>query len=739
MNGLTPLWLFALVYVLMVTSGKQPAYGQTKVKPKEITMGQETPPATVEQYTAIFHSPPARVPTDAVPDGPLLGNGDVGVTQSGRPEAQRFWLSKCDLWKARDRRYPEGSPCLLGGLDIQIPALHSASYRVEQHIAMAETVSTFQTPETTVSMRAWVAATENSIFIELSSTGKPVDVELKLWPQTGHGAQTEAYGLQRICWITRKFNGQDLLWPTEAAAALRLPGASGPKFTLTPEQPVTLAVAICTSHENKSYQEEARSRATRMTDKKVATIRARHRRWWNAFWSRSSIRIGDPLLEKFWYGSHYLMACCSRNRAFPPGLFGNWITTDTPSWAGDYHLNYNYQAPWWGVYSSNHVDIADPYDTPLLEYIPPGQDNARNLLRCRGIYYEVGIGPKGLNTSQGVDDAFWGQKSNAAYAAINMILRWRATYDRDYLKTCAYPFLKEVGNFWEDYLRREGGRYVILNDSIHEGSGPDKNALLSLGLVRAVFTALLEMSADLKVDVGLRARWRDIVNHLSPFPLQQRDGMTVFRYSEVGMAWSDGNTLGIQHIWPVGAIGLDSDPKLLQIARNTITALHRWEDGNGFPTFYTAAARVGYDPEVILSHLREQCLKHGYPNLFIYYGGGGIECCSGVPSCLNEMLMQSHENVLRLFPDWPLGRDAGFTDLRADGAFLVSSELKAGKVQFVRIHSEKGRLCVVENPWPGKSIIVTEEKGTQPVLIEWNGSRFQWKTRRGVAYRIELE
>ncbi|WP_376769353.1 hypothetical protein [Paenibacillus germinis] len=33
------------------------------------------------------------------------------------------------------------------------------------------------------------------------------------------------------------------------------------------------------------------------------------------------------------------MACCSRNKAFPPGLFGNWITTDTPSWAGDYHLN----------------------------------------------------------------------------------------------------------------------------------------------------------------------------------------------------------------------------------------------------------------------------------------------------------------------------------------------------------------------------------------------------------------
>jgi hypothetical protein len=693
----------------------------------------------LSQYNGIFNTPPSGVPTSAVPDGPLLGNGDLGVTQSGKPESQRFWLSKCDFWKARDGHYPEGSPCLLGGLDIAIPALRGASYRAEQGLQMADVLATFTTPASSVTMHSWVAAGQNSLFVEMSVTGDPVTAEITLWPQTGNGSVTGTHSDAGVTLITRKFNSPDLLWPTEATAALRVVGASGRRLTLSQGHPVILAIEVCTNHEAAHYETVACGRARRLTPASIEKIHAGHQQWWTEFWSRSSIQIGDPLLERYWYGSQYLMACCSRNAQFPPGLFGNWITTDTPGWAGDYHLNYNYQAPWWGVYSSNHVDLAVPYDAPLMDYMARGRENARKLLHCRGIYYEVGIGPHGLNTSNGVEDSFWGQKSNAAYAAINMIMRWRATCDRRYLKTTAYPFLKEVGDFWEDYLVKEGDRYVILNDSIHEGSGPDKNSLLSLGLLRTVFNALLDASKELKVDSSQRAKWQDILAHLSPFPVQQREGKTVFRYSEVGMAWNDGNTLGIQHIWPAGAIGLDSDPALLQIARNTIDALHRWEDNNGFPTFYTAAARVGYSPEAILSHLREQCLRHGYPNHFVYYGGGGIECCSAVPSCLNEMLLQSHENAIRVFPDWSLHRDASFTQLRADGAFLVSSELRQGKIAFVRIRSEKGRDCTIVNPWPERGLRVTEETPTdaQEIKVRHSGARYHFKTRSGVSYRVD--
>jgi hypothetical protein len=111
----------------------------------------------------------------------------------------------------------------------------------------------------------------------------------------------------------------------------------------------------------------------------------------------------------------------------------------------------------------------------------------------------------------------------------------------------------------------------------------------------------------------------------------------------------------------------------------------------------------------------------------LYYGGGGIESCGGFLA-INEMLLQSHEGVIRFFPCWPKDQDARFGDLRAVGAFLISAELKGGVVCNVKITSEKGRDCTVQNPWPGKSVrMVRNGKLAETV----SGKRFTLKTIPG--------
>ena len=108
-------------------------------------------------------------------------------------------------------------------------------------------------------------------------------------------------------------------------------------------------------------------------------------------------------------------------------------------------------------------------------------------------------------------------------------------------------------------------------------------------------------------------------------------------------------------------------------------------------------------------------------------GGGGIENCCGVPATINDMLLQSHEGLLRLFPVWPENQDAKFENLRAYGAFLVSSAKRDGKVEYVKIFSEKGRKCILHNPWPGKSVQIVREKGLKEKV---NGSRIIIKTEK---------
>jgi hypothetical protein len=119
---------------------------------------------------------------------------------------------------------------------------------------------------------------------------------------------------------------------------------------------------------------------------------------------------------------------------------------------------------------------------------------------------------------------------------------------------------------------------------------------------------------------------------------------------------------------------------------------------------YPGAVRVGHDPEDVLAKLRRNLTEWSFPNLMIFSGGGGIENCAGVPSTINEMLLQSHEGVMRLFPVWPRNRDASFGRLRTVGAVLVSAELRQGEVTSLVIESEKGRECVLQNPWPGRAV-----------------------------------
>ncbi len=98
-------------------------------------------------------------------------------------------------------------------------------------------------------------------------------------------------------------------------------------------------------------------------------------------------------------------------------------------------------------------------------------------------------------------------------------------------------------------------------------------------------------------------------------------------------------------------------------------------------------------------------------------------------SVLTQVVPHLFEGVLRLFPAWPKDRDARFGNLRTHGAFLVSGELKDGKVQYVSITNERGRDCVVQNPWPGKDVADSlGEKGDGHG--RWRAFHVEHETRR---------
>ena len=710
----------------------------------------------VSQYKAMFLYPAKGAPSKTIVNGPLLGNGDMGVCISAIDKGQRFWLCKNDFWKLTDRTQ-SGGPRVFGGLDVKLPE-HGGGWPAEQRLYEAVTVSTYARGKRgkvdgRVEMRSWVAASENMLVVEMTASGEDADVEVNLWVQEGNDAEVATGTDGDSQWATRRF-AKDVKIATEAACAAKSIGAKGAKFSIKAGRTVAIVAAMQSGFKSKTPLAAVRASIDAMDAAGLAEMKKKHAAWWREFWAKSFVEIGDPVLEQRYYLSHYVMACASRDPDFPPGIFGTWNTTDTPGWMGDYHLNYNHMAPYYALYSSNHIAQADPYHGPILDFRRRAQWYARNALNCRGVYYPVGIGPKGVETTlnypttgyakpQHVEKGglFYHQKSNAAYCLVNVAMRWYHTYDKAYAKQL-YPLVRDVADFWEDYLKFENGRYVIYKDSVHErsGNGNDFNSIVSLGLVRNAFELAIDMSSEMGVDADRHAKWNHILDNLSTWSYQtlrlphgpgedrsvKKPERKVFRYTERGTAWWRNNTLGIQHIYPAGAIGLDSPPEVLEVSRNTIDVMNRWFDGNGMNSFYPAAVRVGYDPKVILAKLREMVTTKGGPNGFIKRNPHGIENCSIVPNTINEMLCMGHRGALRLFPVWPKNTDARFALLRAWGAFLIDSELRDGVVRYVRIKSERGRPCTVQNPWPRHKVTVFRG-GVKAETV--SGSRFTLKTR----------
>lgn len=760
----------------------------------------------VAQYGNSTDKPPEwghymKWSTDAL----LMGNGDMGLSVGGEAEALRFWINKNDFWRLQNQHLG-AQPKLFGWLDLKVPAMQGASYKIEQTLYDPVTHGTFTKDGATLEFRAKVMAGANVGWIEVEAKGRPLELEITaqltdqelLLPQIDVTGSRRSSGIvEDALWLQRRYEDHvdvesgmaaavrvfddkgerispwtplplatpepsirapqkvgNIKW-TEAFEPMPALGASQ-KITLKPGHPVTLLIGVDSVFADKDYRNKAVAMVRDTTPQSLASLHKEHAAWWADYWNKSWVSIPQKVIEKDYYRSLYVLGSAYRLRGFPPGLFGIWVLTEGPEWNGDYHLNYNHNAPTYGMFSANRIEQADVATDPYLDFLPRARRYARELFDKDGILFPVGMGPKGIDATYNhaaVDGRYsnarrstknvtdHGQKSNASESLTPVDMRFRSTWDPDYARKY-YPFVADATAFWVDYLKFEDGRYVLHDHAVHEGSGPNVNGTAALGLIRMTFKLALDMAELLGVDGELKEKRQHILDHLSGYATwnipdmgkRRFNGEKVFRLAEEGKDWNGNNTLGIQHIFPAGQIGQESGPELLELSRNMIKVMACWYDFNGTNSFYPAAVRVGYDSGEILRHLESWAAQKSPNGMKHGKNAHGVESCTPSVVTINMMLCTGHQDVLRVFHAWPEEMDAAFGNLRVDGAFLVSSRLRAGRVEYVEITSERGRRCTIENPWPGEQVIVSRADGR---IETASGARFALGTEIGGKFRLD--
>ena len=660
-----------------------------------------------------------------------MGNGDMTVVGSGPSDDLCFHIGKSDFWtdgegwSFTNEHYDQYtvSPITVGGLRLRVRDMACATYRQEVDLRHACVTGTFSGQGSTLRTRAWCAATTNVMVIELSAHGPmPLGIRVQTFakdnadPRVAVLPTTSGHG-EDTAWATRETWNRGR-WVSRAALATKIWGTASRPWThddrrayqaivIQPGQSVIIACALSGGKDARHHLEDAQQCIALLSPQAIEELRSKHEDWWRGYWSKSLIDLGGDVVERFWYGSQYALACCTRAGHTCPGIFG-FATDDHPRWNGDYHLNYNAQQPFAGVFSSNRGGLAQPLIDAMNDFIPEGLRRAAADLQPpqAGLYMPIGLGPWGVVAQ----DDYMGQKCAAAYAAVSHIDHFHYQHDLIYARSHLYPFVREAARFWEGFLEREGERYVIRGSAAHEHGGEDTNTALDLVLVRRLFRGLIEMSEALNTDAEHRETWRRIVDNLAPYPTTTHQNRTVFKQSENAEGFSRSITL-MNLAWPgCGDIGPGADPYLTRVMRDTLDAIDRWDQGNSFAWAMIAAVRTIH-PDAY-EHFADLLNGQGglRDNLTLAQAYGGIETC-GATLAVNEMLLQNCNGVLRLFPAWPHHRDAAFENLRAHGGVLVSATLHSGSVTRLTIEPAHTSSLRILSPWPDHTITLHPPQG----------------------------
>ena len=719
--------------------------------------------AKLRGYASIYDAPiPSLSGVNTIPDAPLCGGGKLTLCVDGDHRNLNWHITKSDFWVAR--LYPENlfpkfmvkpAPFCRLRMSVQNAARQGDGFRHVQDMANAEIRSDLPLESGMLKIRSVTLAQQDLIVFELTTTENIASVRVHL----------QAENDEDNFFIMEGTRGEDSVWlckehksfiTVNAAAVLKVIGAANARFEyeskitacltfeVQPERPVFLVISVNGGKDEFRHLEQAERALDAVDRESIPVLLATHEEWWKAYWLRSWITVHDEELERYYYGAQYVLGCSlDLESRVTPGLAGGWITSPQPLWGGTYTMNYNGEAPFWGLVSSNRGDFILPYARVCLDFIPTGRLLAKEL-GTKGLVMPVMIGPWGLSDNC---DAL-GQKNNASLAALSLVWHYEFSRDRSFLEEFAYPFVRENMDFWEDYLiMDDSGRYVIENSAARERIGGDLNPANDLGYLRQVLRAAIAFSAELGVDQERRGKWQDYLDRLSDYPVTEVGGNLVFKEAENRMAVSfeglSDNPVVLDHVYPGGSLDGDPSERSRIIARNTLRYLDSWNQANAFPRIFSQAVRAHWPGEDILERFKARIHRGLYPTEHIrrnntlipndhsFEGVGAIEF-------INSMLLNAHGGVINVFAVWPKNRDASFERLRVKGAFLVSAELKAGNVSHVEVISEKGGICRMKSCWSGRVIVVKQigEENEIPVISK--NQVFSWATEAGEVYTIGI-
>jgi alpha-L-fucosidase 2 len=241
-----------------------------------------------------------------------------------------------------------------------------------------------------------------------------------------------------------------------------------------------------------------------------------------------------------------------------------------------------------------------------------------------------------------------------------------------------------------------------------------------IALIRFVFEKTSEL-AGISGDPDQQKKWIQCLSEMPEIAINKKEGILLAKDHPLKISHRHHSHL--LSIYPLGLFShsrSDEHQKIIQASLNTLEKMGtKWWTGYSFAWQACLAARAmqGEAAEKALEIFSDYfCLKNslhcngdyqnqGYSNL--NYRPFTLEGNCAAAAAVQEMLLHSENGIIRIFPAIPSSwKNVSFNTLRAQGAFLISSEIKNGRVRYITIYSEKGGQAHILNPFLTDNLII---------------------------------
>lgn len=513
---------------------------------------------------------------------------------------------------------------------------------------------------------------------------------------------------------------------------------------------IVLFLAMDTDFGKSSWdKEKVHNRLIGSWIKGYEILLQRHTADMNGMYDRSVLEIFESegrqgeLIPRMYQMGRYLLYSSSReDSVLPAHLQGVWNDNVACriGWTCDMHLDINTQMNYWPAEVTGLSETVHPlFRWMTEELIPAGETTAKKTYGYSGWVAEL------VSNAWGFSAPYWAEPlapcpTGGVWILTHMWEHYLTTGDLEFLEKTALPAIEGAAKFFDAYVFENGDGCLTCGPSISPENSFVKDGTVyhnSIGctyeilMIRELFE-IYESTCDiLSRHTELEMRIREKKERLLPYRILEDGTIAEWAHDYPSADAQHRHTSHLLGLFPFAQITAEM-PELAQAAEKTIekkiTPKENWEDTGWARSMLMLYEARLHHPQMAWYHIQEMLDKLLEPNGMIIHpptrGAGSFDNVyeldgnTGLTSCIAEMLMQSHKNILQLLPcvpkEWKVGQING---LRARGGLKV--DLK---------WDDTGAEAVVTSQKSGVYVIKYGQEEAKEVSLEAGvPTVFQWQ------------